>query len=149
MGNTAGDLYAVDVGSLTLKWPSPAALGSAVKGFVVEDPAMPGRLYFASADGTVWCGQDPGPGVTPGPGDLIWLRPVPGASTPLVLANKVYVGSSDGRVHQLDPATGVDEYQFVVGDGSATVGEPSTEDGGQLFVGTTAGTLYKLPLPLP
>jgi hypothetical protein len=36
-----------------------------------------------------------------------------------------------------------------VGDGAATVGTPSTEDETQLFVGTTAGTLYKIPLPLP
>jgi hypothetical protein len=43
----------------------------------------------------------------------------------------------------------VDEKQFTVGDGTSTVGTPSTEDTSQLFVGTTAGTLYKIPLPLP
>jgi hypothetical protein len=29
------------------------------------------------------------------------------------------------------------------------VGVPSTEGGTELFVGTTAGTIYKIPLPLP
>jgi hypothetical protein len=148
VGNTAGFLHAVDVTSLAMRWPAPAALGSAVKGFVWEDPTIPGRLYFTTGDGTVWCRQDPGFGVTPGPGDLVWQRTVPGASTPLVL-DKVYVGSSDGRIHQLNLTTGVDEKQFVLGDGTSTVGDPSTEDGAQIFAGTTAGTLYKVPLPLP
>jgi hypothetical protein len=148
VGSTAGFLYAIDAASLAMKWPAPAALGSAVKGFVLEDGATPGRLYFSTADGQVWCLQDPGPGAPPNPASPVWKRAVPGASTPLVL-DKIYVGSSDGRIHQLDPVTGVDEKQFVLGDGTATVGDPSTEDGTQIFAGTTAGTLYKVPLPLP
>ena len=148
VANTAGNLYAVDTETLALKWPGPAALGAAVKGFVVEDGATPGRLYFSTADGQVWCLQDPGPGAPPNPASPVWKRAVAGASTPLVL-DKIYVGSSDGRIHQLDPGTGVDETQVVLGDGTATVGDPSTEDGTQVFAGTTAGTLYKVPLPLP
>ncbi|HXG02422.1 MAG TPA: PQQ-binding-like beta-propeller repeat protein [Candidatus Binatia bacterium] len=148
VASTAGNLYAVDTATLTLKWSGPAALGAAVKGFVLEDGVVPGRLYFSTADGQVWCLQDPGPGAPPNPASPVWKRAVAGASTPLVL-DKVYVGSSDGRLHQLDRATGVDEKQFVLGDGTATVGDPSTEDGAQVFAGTTAGTLYKVPLPLP
>lgn len=148
VGNTGGELYALDTTALTLKWSAPAALGTAIKGFVWEHPSMPGLLYFSTADGNVWSVQDPGPGSPPDAASPVWKRAVAGPSTPLVL-DKVYVGSSDGKVHQLNLATGVDEKQFTVGDGTATVGDSSTEDGTQLFVGTTAGALYKIPLPLP
>jgi len=148
VGNTTGRLYAINANTLALKWTTFANLGSALIGYVWEDTNVSGRLYFTTANGNVWCLQDPGPGSPPNPASPVWRRAVTGASTPLLL-DKVYVGSTDGRVHQIDPTTGVDEKQFVVGDGTATVGTPSTEDETQLFVGTTAGTLYKIPLPLP
>jgi outer membrane protein assembly factor BamB len=148
VGNTAGQLYAVDLDTLALKWTSAAALGSALIGYVWEDFDVGGRLYFTTANGTVWCLQDPGPGAPPTAAGAVWQRAIAGASTPLLL-DKLYVGSSDGRIHQIDPATGVVDTQFTVGDGTSTVGTPSTEDGAQVFVGTTAGTLYKIPLPLP
>jgi len=96
----------------------------------------------------VWKMQDNGAGTPPNPASPLWKRAVTGASTPLVM-DKVYVGASDGKIHQIDPVTGIDEKQFTVGDGLSTVGSPSTEDGSQLFVGTAAGALYKVPLPLP
>jgi outer membrane protein assembly factor BamB len=142
----AGQLYALDMNTVALKWSSPAALGAVVKGFVWEDSA--GGLYFSTDDGNVWRLQDPGPGTPPNPASPVWKRAVAGASTPLLM-DKVYVGASDGRIHQIDPATGVDEKQFTIGDGTSMVGAPSTEDGAQLFVGTAAGTLYKVPAPLP
>ncbi len=148
VGNTNGRLYAVDTNTLVLKWTTFANLGSALIGYVWEDISITGRLYFTTANGRVWCLQDPGTGPPPNPASPVWQRTVTGASTPLLL-DKVYVGSTDGKVHQIDPTTGADEKQFTVGDGTATVGTPSTEDTTQLFVGTTAGTLYKIPLPLP
>jgi chitodextrinase len=63
--------------------------------------------------------------------------------------DKLYVGSSDGKVHQLNLTSGVDEKQFTVGPGTYQVGDVSTETGNEIFVPTTEGTLYKLPLPLP
>jgi hypothetical protein len=148
VGNTTGRLYAVDLDALALKWTAPANLGSAVVGYVWEDENTPGRLYFTTANGNVWCVLDLGAGPPPAVSPPEWRRAVAGASTPLLL-DKLYVGSSDGRVHRIDPASGVDETQFTVGDGSATVGTPSTDNAGMLFVGTTAGTLYGIPLPLP
>jgi outer membrane protein assembly factor BamB len=144
--NTSGNLYAVNTTALATKWSSPSALGSAVTGFVWEDGA--GALYFSTANGNVWKLQDNGAGAPPNPASPVWKRAVAGASTPILL-DKVYVGASDGRIHQINLTTGVDEKQFQVGDGTSTVGSPSTEDGTQLFVGTAAGALYKVPLPLP
>lgn len=148
VGNTAGDLYAINAATLALKWTSPSALGTAIKGFVWEDWTTAGRLYFSTADGNVWCLQDPGAGAPPNPASPVWKTAVAGASTP-VLLSALYVGSSDGKLHQLNISTGVDEKQFIVGDGTATVGDASTEDTNQVFVGTTAGKIYKIPLPLP
>jgi outer membrane protein assembly factor BamB len=148
VGNTTGGLYAINLNTLALKWTGPAALGSALIGYVWEDVNTAGRLYFTTANGTVWCVQDPGAGAPPTAGGACWQRTITGASTPLLLDN-LYVGAADGRIHEIAPATGVDQKQFTVGDGTATVGTPSTEDGTQVFVGTTAGTLYKIPLPLP
>ena len=146
VGNQAGDLYALDTASVALKWSSPAVLGSALKGYVWEDWSVAGLIYFTTVDGNVWALQDTGPGAPPAA--PVWKQPVAGASSPLVLES-LWVGSSDGKLHQLNLTSGVDEKQVTIGDGTATVGDVSTENGTELFVGTTAGTLYKLPLPLP
>lgn len=148
VANAVGELYAIDLDALALKWTSPAALGAAINGFVWEDWDVPERLYFATTDGNVWCLDDPGAGPPPNPASPVWKTMVAGASTPVVL-DALYVGSSDGRLHQLNLATGADEKQITVGDGTATVGDASTEWGTEVFVGTTAGKLYKFPLPLP
>jgi len=121
-------------------------LGSALKGYVWEDWSVAGLIYFTTVDGNVWALQDTGPGAPPAA--PVWKQPVAGASSPLVLES-LWVGSSDGKLHQLNLTSGVDEKQVTIGDGTATVGDVSTENGTELFVGTTAGTLYKLPLPLP
>ena len=148
VGNTSGNLYAINLNTVALKWTTPSALGSAVLGYVWEDVNTAGRLYFTTANGNVWCMQDPGAGAPPNPATPVWRRAVAGASTPLLI-DQLYVGSTDGQVHQINVTTGVDEKQFTVGDGTSTVGTPTTEDSTQIFVGTTAGTLYKIPLPLP
>ncbi len=148
VGNTAGDLYAINTATLALKWTSPSALGTAVTGFVWEDYTTVGRLYFSTADGNAWCLQDPGAGSPPNPASPCWRKAVPAPSTPLLL-DKLYVGSSDGKLHQFILADGTEGTPFTVGDGTATVGDASSEDGNQIFVGTTAGKLYKISLPLP
>ncbi len=148
VGNTTGNLYAINLITVALKWTTPSALGSAMIGYVWEDASIAGRLYFTTANGNVWCVQDPGAGSPPNPASPVWKRAVAGASTPLLI-DQLFVGSTDGKVHQIDPTTGVDQKQFTVGDGTSTVGVPSTEGSTELFVGTTAGTIYKIPLPLP
>ncbi len=133
VGTTTGRLYAIDANTLAQKWSSFSNLASAVIGYVWEDLSTTGRLYFTTANGQVWCLQDNGAGSPPNAASPVWKRAVAGASTPLLL-DKLYVGSTDGKVHQIDPTTGVDQNQFTTT---------------QIFVGTTAGTLYQIPLPLP
>ncbi|MFI5339006.1 MAG: DUF2341 domain-containing protein [Candidatus Methylomirabilales bacterium] len=155
---TGGNLYALDMSTLNYKWTGThyAALGSAVQGFIWENGDLPGRLYFATSNGNVWCVQDPGSGVAPpNPASPTWKTAVAGPATPLWNGTYVYVGSSDGKVHQLLATTGADQKQYCLnppGSGSCTamtVGDVSTETGNEIFVPTSDGTVYKLPLPLP
>jgi len=63
-----------------------------------------------------------------------------------------YVGSSDGKIHMINLSTGLDQKQFPTAstlDGANTLGDLSTETGNELFVGTSGGKLFKIPLPLP
>jgi outer membrane protein assembly factor BamB len=144
VGNTAGTLYAINANTLTQKW-SFALGATSINGFVWEDVNTAGRLYFSTADGNVWSVQDAGATAS-----QLWKTPVAGASNGVPLDN-YYVGSSDGKVHQLNLVTGVDAKQFpAVGtlDGT-TVGDVSTETGAEVFVGTAGGKIYKIPVPLP
>ena len=170
VGNEDGYLYAIDLGnpgSLTtprLKWTAPLNLGSAIKGFVVEDWRRDKRLYFSTADGKVWCWQDPGLSATPTKtacsgwpvqvDGASWVS-VGGAVTPLVLDPTLYVGSSDGKLHKINVDTGTDPSPYCLnppGGGSCTaqlVGDLSTETANEIFVSTNEGKIYKLTLPLP
>ncbi len=142
VGATNGDFYAYNLNTLTQKWWTP--LSDGVKGFVWEDWNTPGRLYLSTMGGQVRSLQDNGGSVSP-----VWTTAVAGASTPLPTGTVLYVGSSDGKVHQLRLSDGLDEKQFTVGTGAFAVGDVSTETLNEIFVPTTEGKLYKLPLPLP
>ena len=143
----SGTLHAVNLTTLEVKWSLALGAAGNIKGFVWEDGTMPGRLYFSNGS-DIRCVQDFGASGSACGG---WTNSaIAGASTPLLL-DKIYVGSSDGKVHQINPATGVDEKEFPAAttlDGTQ-VGDVSTETGNELFVGTLAGKLYKIPLPLP
>lgn len=101
-----------------------------------------GRVVFATADGILR--------MVDGNGALVWktTTPVAGASFPLVLAdpiNRIYVGSSDGRLYQFDLATGGALGSRVVGDGSAAIGSPVYVQ--RLYVGTADGRLFRFDVP--
>jgi outer membrane protein assembly factor BamB len=144
VGNVNGDYYAINLNTLTQKWWFPLGAGFPLKGFVWEDWNTPGRLYFSTGGNMVWCIQDNG-----GSASSVWTTAVTAPSTPLPMDTLLYVGSSDGKVHQLRLSDGVDEKQFTVGNGSNAVGDVSTETLSEIFVPTTEGKLFKLPLPLP
>jgi outer membrane protein assembly factor BamB len=142
VGNAAGRIYAVDAETFAA---TNSDLGSAIKSLIWEDWGVSGRLYFSTADGNVRCLQHNGDGTF----TQVWTVPVAGASTPLLL-DKIYVGSSDGRLHELDTDGGNPKVFPAAGtlDGS-TVGDVSTEDGIHVFVGTSGGKLFKIQVPLP
>ena len=147
LGAMDGTLYAINTSDLTPKWNLPLGAGANIKtaAFVWEDYAIPGRLYFATADGNVRCVYDNGGGSA----CAGWtVTNVPGASTPLLLG-KLFVGSSDGTVYQIDPATGLTDKRFPAAgtlDGTSKLGAISTETGNEIFVGTDGGKIFKIPL---
>jgi outer membrane protein assembly factor BamB len=142
VGNQAGTLYAINLNTLAQKWS--LAVGGAVKGFVWEDWTTAGRLYLATGANQVRCVLDQTTS-----GSIQWTTAVTAPSTPLPMDTVLYVGSSDGKVHQLLLSNGTDQKQYTVGSGAYQVGDVSTETWNEIFVPTTEGKLYKLPLPLP
>jgi hypothetical protein len=159
VGNEIGKLYALTTSTtpaLTLKWSAPFDLGVGngnVQGFVWQDYTTAGRLYFTTTTGKVMCVDDNGTSAAACAG---WtVNTVAAASTPLLL-NKLFVGSSDGKVHQINitpgASFGADEKQVNVdltgcaGPGPCTVGDVSTETAGEIFVGTSAGKIYRINL---
>ena len=163
VADTTGKLYAINLNTLSLKWVAPnyMTLGSPINGFVWEDPGLAGYLYFSTADGNVWCVRDPGvtqpPPSTPPASPQAscpWktLAYASGVSNLLLMTPPypgLYVGGADGKLHRVNPTTGVDEKQFIVDATPRTVGDPSTETGNEVFVATTEGKIYKILLPLP
>jgi outer membrane protein assembly factor BamB len=155
-----GNLYALDAATLTLKWTfpladpiTPAAGNGSVKAFVWEDyTASPRRLYFTTTTGKVMCVQEKVPDTqTPAPCDNWpamtndYLRSVPAAGPPLLL-NRLFVGSSDGKVHQISLTNGADEDQVDIDLTPTTVGSLSTETGTEILVGGESGTIYRVTL---
>lgn len=167
--STTSTLYGVNADTTTwgvgnvnaVRWsfPLPAA-DVVVKGFVWEDWQTRGRLYFSTSKGfpvtngdSVWAVQD-------GSATPLWQTEVAGASTPLPLG-ALYVGSSDGRLHQLDLSTGTDSKQFPATgnlDNASTAPSlgpvstewnPATGDYNWVFVSTSGGKVYKINVPLP
>ncbi|MDP8957782.1 MAG: PQQ-binding-like beta-propeller repeat protein, partial [Actinomycetota bacterium] len=97
-------------------------------------------VFFGSSDGNVY-GRDAFQSVA----RFQWPRPFStGAavvSSPLVVDNVVYVGSSNGIFYALDAATGAQIWQFPTEGsilGSAAMAE------GVVYVGSTDGKLYAL-----
>ncbi|MHB8876857.1 MAG: outer membrane protein assembly factor BamB family protein, partial [Myxococcaceae bacterium] len=80
----------------------------------------------------------------------LWTTPIANPSGVVVQfsTQKIFVGSSDGKVHQLNADTGVDEKQVTVS--SQAVGMPAIDStSNRLHVGTLDGRLCAFQLPFP
>ena len=140
-GDASGLLHVVTLSAFT-DTTNNAASGTAFKGFVWEDFATGGKLYFVTTDGNVWCLIPPS--TTP-----CWkTKPVSGGTVSQMLISDVYawVGGSNGTLYQLSLATGSVVKTFAVGGGTLTLGPISTETGNELYVTTSDQTLYKISL---
>jgi len=151
VGTTSGKLYEFDPVTLAMAWSSPYDTGTnnGIVGWVWEDWGQPGRLYFSTTDGHVWSVQASG---TTAPPSLVWKTTLAGASAPLVLESNgvLYVGGSDGKVHELRLTDGVDQKQSTVGGGASAVGSPTWDStSGWLYAPTANGKIWAVPAPLP
>ncbi len=142
IGSEAGVLSIVDLAALS-RTTNSIASGTAFKGFVWEDFHLPGRLYFVTTNGFVWCLP------TASSASSCWsTRPVATGTVAQLLPGNtsLWVGGSNGTLYQLDLTSGAIAKTLTVGGGTLSVGPVSTETGAELYVGTTDGTLYKIGL---
>ncbi|RKH38895.1 dehydrogenase [Corallococcus sp. AB050B] len=82
---------------------------------------------------------------------LMWTTPVAGPAGSFTLNQngvaRIYVGSSDGKVHQLESETGLDSGQVTVSSAQA-IGTPTIDNVvARLHVGTADGRICAFPVP--
>jgi outer membrane protein assembly factor BamB len=144
IGNNVSQVRSVRASDGFVNWTWTASpLDGAVKGFVSPDLGN-SRLFFSTTT-KVWNLKADGSGTN-------WsIATIPNPSTPLYIASlgMLYVGSSDGKLYEINVATQATK-SVTLGDGLAAVGSPSLDTVNSLLhAGTTAGAVYAIGLPLP
>jgi len=147
VGTNAGTLKAIRTSDNAVFTHTPASGSGAIKGFPLSfsfatpSVATPDTIVF-SRDTTVHAVSFNGSTFS-----VLWTTTLTG--TPTVSAplddglGKIYVGASDGKVHQLRLSDGVDEAQRTIVPGTPTVGDPSFDVVlNRVYVGATDGHIY-------
>jgi outer membrane protein assembly factor BamB len=143
VGTNAGKVYALDPDTGVSLWSTEFAVPPAeagVKGLVWPAGS---RLYFTTL-GAIWALDDMGDH---------WANPVSvpvtSPSVPAFTGTYVYVGSGDGKLYELDTALGSVRSAALAGPTTA-VGSPAMDfQNGLVYVGSDAGRVYAVPVPLP
>ncbi len=147
VGTNAGVVYAIDAGLGGINWSLPLGNGP-IKGFVF--PQFGTNNLLVSTNGKIWSIADNvGSGaVNPG-----WpVTTIPSPSIPLYVPGtmKVLVGSSNGRLYQMDVVTPLPAQSVLLGDGTAAVGAPTMDvRNSMVYAGTDGGIIYAVNFPLP
>jgi len=151
---TGGDVMAYDADDGTPLWvsgPNPAPFvteAGGVKGFVFPDRLSP-RLYFSTTS-KVWAVRDNGGAAAedwsttavPSPSSLVFAR--------LGGVGYVFVGGGDGKLYQLDAATGTQVKSIQLGGPTEAIGAPALHlVDSMVYAGSTAGIVYAVKVPLP
>jgi outer membrane protein assembly factor BamB len=148
-----GDVHAIDAATMEPVWSfhvadRPAPNTPAFTSFVRPQ----GGGFIASlASGNVAFYDLTGP-VTEPPTQR-WITPIPNPSGTFSINRngvaRIYVGSSDGQVHQLELMDGTDSQQVSIG-GAQRIGTPTIDSGvGRLHVGSEDGRICAFPVPFP
>jgi hypothetical protein len=142
--SSTGTAYGINLATRTLTWT--AAVGATSTWIY---PTGNGFLASLKAGGVRRYGIS-GSTVT-----LLWTAspavPTPNGATVDYAHGKVYVGSADGRVRQIDFNTGLVERTLTLVTTAPTdLGFPTIDaTAGRLHVGTMDGRLCAVPIPLP
>jgi len=146
VGNNSGEVFALNAATGATLW-SYATKDGAVKSTVSVQMNVTPRMVYFSTGSNVWALTDNGGSVV-----LEWQEgSIAAPSTPLYAptGTAIYVGSSDGSLHQLDMNTGAPVTSIQIGDGTATVGSPALDlSNGMTYLGTESGAVYGVELPL-
>jgi outer membrane protein assembly factor BamB len=147
VGTVAGAVAVRDAASGTGGWTLPLGDG-AIKGFVF--PRFGTNELFVSTNGKVWAIAD---NTTSGSVVAGWpVTSIPSPSIPLYPppSTHLLVGSSNGKLYQIDILSPSTPTSVVLGDGSAAVGAPTLDwPNSMIYVGTDAGIIYGVLYPLP
>jgi outer membrane protein assembly factor BamB len=147
VGNNAGTVYAVDALSGAVQWAHPLGDG-AIKGFIFPQYGSSNLLLSTNthvrslSDNVTFATEN----------WKLGAAVVPSPSTPLFVrgTTHVLVGSSDGRLYQIDVNAPLPVKSIVLGSGSAAVGAPSFDVlESMVYVGTDEGVIYAVQYPLP
>ncbi len=124
-----GHFYAVDAATGALRWVHDNKMG-----WVIASPAVrDGIVYFPTSDGTRFKALD----ATTGALKYSVENKAVSFSSPALVNDRVFFGSSDGWLHALDIATGKEVASFQ-SDGSRTNGPRYTDANGRL----NGGAMY-------
>lgn len=135
VGDTAGNVFAIDVESRTIKpgWPFQAKDAVWAEALVVD-----GRVYIPSMDHHLYC-------LDAESGELIWDQELGGAlaAQPVMEDGILYIGAFDGKMYALEADTGqpVEGFDFKAGN---WIWSEALMSGGQLYVTALDGRLYAL-----
>ncbi|MFY2561898.1 PQQ-binding-like beta-propeller repeat protein [Corallococcus terminator] len=151
--NSDGVVHAVDAGTLAPVWnvnvgtrpsPSTPAFTSFVRplggGFVASLASGQVAFWDYAAHGAATPTQ-------------VWTTPIANPSGTFTLNSagvvRIYVGSSDGKVHQLEMIGGVDSQQVSIG-AAQLIGTPTVDNTvSRLHVGSQDGRICAFPVPFP
>jgi len=148
IGSDDGNLYALSASSGDVKWKFAAG------GIVRSTPVLAGdgRAYISSDDGFVYA-VDSLTGAQAWRSDIgnvTAVRDVSGnadptfdyvQSSPVVVENRLYVGSADGNVYALDAGTGEILWKFETG--AKVRATPAVADG-VVYIGSWSGVFHAL-----
>ena len=147
VGNNAGTLFAINPADGTTLGSIVTGDG-AIQGFPVpENSQSPFQIVFSAASTVQMVTFDSATKTF----SHVWSTPVSSPSAPIGFEGltKVYVGSEDGKIHELDAATGADSKQRIVNTGlPAIIGDPSIDVSRSLvYVSTTGQRIYAFAFP--
>ncbi|MCP3161938.1 PQQ-binding-like beta-propeller repeat protein [Myxococcus qinghaiensis] len=151
--NSDGVVHAIDAGTLAPVWnvnvgtrPSPST--PAFTSFVRP---LGGGFVASLASGQVAFWDYTTAGATAP--SQVWTTPIANPSGTFTLNTagvvRIYVGSSDGKVHQLEMIGGVDSRQVSIG-AAQLIGTPTVDNTvSRLHVGSQDGRICAFPVPFP
>jgi outer membrane protein assembly factor BamB len=151
VGDDFGQVWAFSASAGTSNWAVPyigCGGGAAVKSFVLADRLGTAQDLYYATNAQLCAVTDLG-----GTPSTKWsLSSIPSPSAPVLVriggVAYLYVGSSDGRLYEIDPDTAA--IKSVVVRAGAAIGAPAFDvRDNMIYVGSTAGAIYAVQVPLP
>jgi PQQ-like domain len=146
VGTNSGIVYALDPSTGGVLWSNNLGDGPIKSYPWPVYGSSPNIFYVATTSKVTKLTYTSGPSAA-----VTWSYNIAGPSLPYYASGStaLYVGSSDGKLHQLTNLSlaSPTDTPLTLGDGASTVGSPASDSSGQVNVGTDQGTIYSLTIP--